>query len=160
LDDSSVKFSRPPTLTVEQRRREREARFKDQLVCAVCNTQIPSDDPELLRNHLVSDCVTIPFERHNGDNKYKLSRRLAALSSIYRINDGVRVRQRIATLSDPSNDGIVLSLDGVLSEGSGGSHNQLPTTFSSNNYPKINVFSPLFFFILEIKMVFVEISGV
>ena len=133
LDDPSVKFSRPLTLTTDQRRREREARFKDQLLCAVCNKQISSDNPELLRNHLVSDCVTIPFERHTTNNKYKLSRRLAALSSIYRINDGVRVRQRVVSLSVPSNDGILLSLDGVLSEGSGGRHNQPPISFSSDN---------------------------
>ena len=81
----------------------------------------------------MSDCVTIPFERHTTNNKYKLSRRLAALSSIYRINDGVRVRQRVVSLSVPSNDGILLSLDGVLSEGSGGRHNQPPISFSSDN---------------------------
>lgn len=93
-------------------------------MCAVCDRQIESDDPELLRSHLVNDCVDIPFERNTGNDKFKLSRRLAALSSIYRINDGVRVRQRIATLSVPQTDGIVLSLDNELSVGSGGRHNQ------------------------------------
>jgi hypothetical protein len=133
LDDPSVKFSRPPTLTVDQRRAERESRFKDQLVCAVCDKQIESDNPVLLRNHLVSECVTVPSDCHTGNNRYRLSRRLAALSSIYRINDGVRVRHRVAALSVPSSSGIVLSLDGVLSEGSGGRHTHSPIVYSSNN---------------------------
>ena len=133
LDDPSVKFSRPLTLTNDQRRAERELRFKDQLVCAVCDKQIESDNPELLRNHLVSECVSVPFDCHTGNNKYKLSRRLAALSSIYRINDGVRVRHRVATMSVPSSSGIVLSLDGVLSEGSGERHTLSPIVYSSDN---------------------------
>lgn len=127
LDDPTVKFSRPPALTVDQRRRGREERFKEQLVCAVCDKQIKSDDPGLLRSHLVNECVEIPFERNTGTDKFKLSRRLAALSSIYRINDGVRVRHRIVTLSVPQTDGIVLSPDDELSVGSGGRHNQVST---------------------------------
>ena len=133
LNDPTVKFSRPVTLTNDQRRAERELRFKEQLVCAVCTKQIESDNPELLRNHLVRECVTVPFDCHTGNNIYKLSRRLAALSSIYRINDGVRIRHHVATMSVPSSNGVVLSLDGVLSEGSGERHPQIPIAYSFDN---------------------------
>ena len=133
-NDLTVKFTAPITLTVDERRARREAAYKEQLICAVCHEQIESDDPVLLRNHLVSKCASIPFDPLVVDNnKYKLSRRLAALSSIYKINDGVRVRQRLLQVLVPSSDGVIVSTDDVLSEGSGGRHNPLPIAQSSNN---------------------------
>ena len=133
-NDLTVKFTAPITLTADERRARRVAAYKEQLICAVCHKQIESDDPVLLRNHLVSECASIPFDPLVVDsNKYKLSRRLAALSSIYKINDGVRVRQRLLQVSVPSCDGVIVSTDDVLSEGSCGRHNPLPIAFSSNN---------------------------
>ena len=133
-NDITVKFSKPPTLTAEEKRAKRVAFYKEQLICAVCHKQIESDDPVLLRNHLVNQCASIPFDPLLvGNNKYKLSRRLAALSSIYKINDGVRVRQRVLEVSVPSFDGVIVSMDDVLSEGSGGRHNPSPISLSSDN---------------------------
>ena len=51
---------------------------------------------------------------------YEVSRRVAALSSIYKINDGVRIRQRLTSVSQ-------YQTGEELSEGSGGSHTADPT---------------------------------
>ena len=66
------------------------------------------------------ECVTVPADSANRESKFEMSRRLAALSAIYKINDGVRILERIAPVEEPP-DG------GMLPNGSGGRHNLSPT---------------------------------
>ena len=66
-----------------------------------------------------------------NNDKYEMSRRLAALSSIYRVNDGVRVRHRLVPCEHPPEppdppDRV------MLSEGSGGGHNSSFDLISSD----------------------------
>ena len=77
-----------------------------------------------LRNHLIVECVTVPADSANRESKFEMSRRLAALSAIYKINNGVRILERIAPVEEPP-DG------GMLPSGSGGRHNLFPTASGS-----------------------------
>ena len=116
--DIAVTFSKPPSLNADQVRARRVLNLKDRLICAVCETQIESADPVLLRNHLIKECKSVPTALPLSNDKYELSRRLAALSSIYRVNDGVRIRQRLVPLEQPPDP----PDPEILSEGSGGRH--------------------------------------
>ena len=118
--DPNVVFSKPVTLSREQARARNIENLREELFCAVCRRQIESDDPVRLRNHLIMECVTVPADSANRESKFEMSRRLAALSAIYKINDGVRILERIAPVEEPP-DG------GMLPNGSGGRHNLSPT---------------------------------
>ena len=122
--DPNVVFSKPPTLNREQVRARNIENLREELFCAVCRRQIESDDPVRLRNHLIMDCVTVPADSANRESKFEMSRRLAALSAIYKINNGVRIFERIAPVEEPP-DG------GMLPNGSGGRHNPFPTASGS-----------------------------
>ena len=71
----------------------------------------------------------------NFENKYEMSRRLAALSAIFRVNDGVRVLERVRPLDDPS-------IDVMLPDGSGERHtlNQEASTTIADQFPQIHYF--------------------
>ena len=129
--DAKVTFTKPPSLTTDQVRARRVLNLKDKLICAVCERQIESADPVLLRNHLMRECVSVPAAPSLSNDKYEMSRRLAALSSIYRVNDGVRIRQRLVPCEHPPEppdppDRV------MLSEGSGGGHNSSFDLISSD----------------------------
>ena len=116
--DASVTFIKPPSLNSDQVRARRVLSLQDRLICAVCERPIESVDPVLLRNHLTRECMSVPSAPSLNNDKYELSRRLAALSSIYRVNDGVRIRQRLVPLEHPPDPPDRV----ILSEGSGGRH--------------------------------------
>ena len=103
--DPNVVFSKPPTLNREQVRARNIENLREELFCAVCRRQIESDDPVRLRNHLIMDCVTVPADSANRESKFEMSRRLAALSAIYKINNGVRILERIAPVEEPHSTG-------------------------------------------------------
>ena len=129
--DANVTFTKPLSLTTDQVRARRVLNLKDKLICAVCERQIESADPVLLRNHLMRECVSVPAAPSLNNDKYEMSRRLAALSSIYRVNDGVRIRQRLVPCEHPPEppdppDRV------LLSEGSGGGHNSSFDLISSD----------------------------
>ena len=116
VTDSTVVFTKPATLNKEQVRAKRVLSLKDRLICAVCEKPIKTDDPVLLRNHLTRECRSVPIDPSLSNNMTAHALRLAAISSIYRVNDGVRVRQRLLPEEIPP-DG------GRLSQGSGELHN-------------------------------------
>ena len=94
--------------------------FKDKLVCAVCEGPIQTDDYEALRTHLITSCISIPYHTVDTGDRYEVSRRVAALSSIYKINDGVRIRQRLSSTRE-------YQTGEQLSEDSGERHTAEPT---------------------------------
>ena len=99
----------------------------------MCKRPLDTADPRRLREHLITECVTVPADPARCDNKYEMSRRLAALSAIYRVNDGVRVLERVRPVDDPS-------VDVMLPDGSGERHtvNQEASTMIADQFPQIH----------------------
>ena len=100
LADPNVVFSKPITLIREQVRARNIKNLRQELFCAVCRRQIESDDPVRSRNHLIVACVTVPADSANRESISEISTRLASLSAICEINNGVRILERIAPVEN------------------------------------------------------------